>query len=96
VIDAGDPAAPFDNEPQPNGGRVNMGSDGGTSNAARTLPDSNGDGTVDGIDILKLAVAFGASTGNPRYDPAVDFDGDGNNDGTDLSYLASLYARSCP
>ena len=96
TIDAGDPAAPFDDEPQPNGGRVNMGELGGTANATRTLPDSNGDDIVDGVDILKLAVAFGSSTGGPRYDPAVDFDGDGNNDGSDLSYLASMYARSCP
>jgi hypothetical protein len=96
TIDAGDPAASFDLEPQPNGGRVNMGHLGGTANATRTLPDSNGDGIVDGIDILKLAVAFGSSAGGPRYNPAVDFDADGNNDGNDLSYLASLYARSCP
>jgi len=96
TVDAGDPAASFDLEPQPNGGRVNMGHLGGTANATRTLPDANGDGIVDGIDILRLAVAFGASSGGPRFDPAVDFDQNDLNDGADLSYLASLYARSCP
>ncbi len=98
TIDAGDPASPVDDEPQPNGGIVNMGHLGGTANATRTLPDANGDHVVDGIDILKLAVAFGSddTVNTARYDPAVDFDHDGKNDGADLSYLASLYARSCP
>ena len=107
TIDAGDPAIPVlgdpaetdDDEPQPNGGRVNMGHLGATSNATRTLPDSNGDGAVDGIDILRLAVAFAATDQDPppsRFDPSVDFDADGDNDGDDLSYLAALYARSCP
>jgi hypothetical protein len=43
-------------------------------------------------------VAFGADAllTPLRYDAAVDFDADGKNDGTDLSYLASLYSRSCP
>jgi hypothetical protein len=98
TIDAGDPAASVDDEPQPNGGIVNMGHLGGTSNATRTLPDATGDGVVDGIDVLRLAVAFGADALliPLRYDAAVDFDADGKNDGTDLSYLASLYSRSCP
>lgn len=107
TVDAGDPAIPVlgdgdpetdDAEPQPNGGRVNMGALGASSDATRTLPDSNGDGTVDGIDILRLAVAFGATDADPapsRFDPTVDFDADGDNDGDDLSYLAALYARSC-
>jgi uncharacterized protein DUF1565 len=96
----GDPADPNDDlEPPPNGGRVNMGHLGATSDATRTLPDATGDGVVDGIDILRLAVAFGAFAIDPppsRFDASVDFDLDGDNDGADLSYLAALYARSCP
>jgi len=35
-IDAGDPASAFASEPAPNGGRVNMGSDGNTAYASKT------------------------------------------------------------
>ncbi len=35
-IDAGDPNLPYDNEPWPNGGRINMGAYGNTSQAARS------------------------------------------------------------
>lgn len=38
-IDAGSPASDFSNEPDPNGGRANMGAFGGTSEASRT-PDA--------------------------------------------------------
>jgi hypothetical protein len=36
-IDAGDPESPFADEPQPNGGRVNMGAHGGTAEASKSL-----------------------------------------------------------
>jgi len=36
-IDAGDPASPFDREPPPNGGRVNMGADGNTEEASKSF-----------------------------------------------------------
>lgn len=35
-VDAGDPTSAFDNEPQPNGGRINMGADGNTPFASKT------------------------------------------------------------
>jgi hypothetical protein len=35
-IDAGDPASPIADEPQPNGGRINMGADGGTTEASKS------------------------------------------------------------
>jgi hypothetical protein len=35
-IDAGDPASPFDEEPTPNGGRVNMGAYGNTREASKS------------------------------------------------------------
>lgn len=38
AIDAGDPAAAFDLEPEPNGGRVNLGAFGNTAEASRSGP----------------------------------------------------------
>lgn len=96
TIDKGDPLADVSLEPQPNGGRVNLGHVAGTENATRTFPDINGDGTVDGIDILRLAVAYAATSADARYDPAADLDRNDIVDGTDLSFLAALYALSCP
>lgn len=46
-IDAGDPGSPFANEPAPSGGRVNMGADGNTPQAACKSPDDDGDGLPD-------------------------------------------------
>jgi hypothetical protein len=37
-IDAGDPRSDFSHEPEPNGGRINMGAYGGTEDATRSLP----------------------------------------------------------
>jgi predicted outer membrane repeat protein len=36
-IDAGDPSSPVGDEPQPNGGRINMGAYGGTAEASKSL-----------------------------------------------------------
>ncbi|MBN1507997.1 MAG: hypothetical protein JW955_14185, partial [Sedimentisphaerales bacterium] len=36
-IDAGDPNTPVGEEPQPNGGRVNLGAYGGTAEASKSL-----------------------------------------------------------
>jgi hypothetical protein len=96
TIDAADPALPVGNEPQPNGNRVNMGHTGGTSLATRGLADINGDGEVDGIDVVRLSVAFGSSTGQPRFDGAVDFDSDTQIDGDDLAILAGDFGVVCP
>jgi len=41
-IDAGDPASSFASEPQPNGGRINMGAFGGTPFASKSLPRLTG------------------------------------------------------
>ena len=35
-IDAGDPNSPVGKEPEPNGGRINMGAYGGTSQASKS------------------------------------------------------------
>lgn len=38
-IDAGDPASPVADEPEPNGGRINMGACGGTPEASKSYPE---------------------------------------------------------
>ncbi len=96
TIDAGNPALPFDLEPAPDGGRVNMGHTGNTPQAAASLADPTGDGIVDGIDVVRLSVAFGSSTGQPRYNAATDFDSSGQVDGTDLAVLAGDFGETCP
>ena len=40
-IDAGDPIGAIDLEPDPNGGRINMGAYGGTSEASKSLSDGS-------------------------------------------------------
>jgi uncharacterized repeat protein (TIGR01451 family) len=96
MIDQGDPAISATNEPLPNGGRVNLGHLGNTTSATRTFPDVNSDGTVDGLDVMGIAVSFSSITGNPRYFVAADRDLNGIVDGQDLSYVSAFYAQSCP
>lgn len=65
-----------------------------TVGALVTEGDVNGDGRIDGVDLVRLAVAFGASRGSARYDQAADLDGDGTVDGMDLAILADGFGRS--
>jgi uncharacterized repeat protein (TIGR01451 family) len=96
TVDLGDPAIDASEEPLPNGGRVNMGHLGGTSMATHTFPDVNGDGTIDGLDVLGIAVSFAASSIDPRYLLAADRDLNGVVDGSDLAFVSAYYAQSCP
>ena len=59
-IDAGDPASAWVNEPQPNGGRINMGADGNTLFASKSLPTLTG-----AMDILTkdFVLSWGCATG---------------------------------
>lgn len=41
-IDAGDPESPVGDEPEPNGGRINMGAYGGTAEASKSPAQSSG------------------------------------------------------
>jgi hypothetical protein len=110
ALDSGDPAADFSLEPAPNGGRVNMGHLGGTdklpgANAGlsdvTSLPDPSGDGSVDGVDVLRISTAFGAKQGETRYIPEADLDGvcavgpDPCVDGNDLTLVGAVYGKSC-
>lgn len=47
--------------------------------------DFNGDGSLDIDDVTIFRDAFGSSSGDPNYDPAVDIDGDGDVDLFDVS-----------
>jgi hypothetical protein len=96
TVDIGDPALDPVLEPLPNGGRVNLGYLGNSINATRTFPDVNGDATIDGLDVLGIAVSFNSSAGGPRFIAAADRDLNGVIDGLDLAYVAAFYAQSCP
>ncbi|MDP2895451.1 MAG: right-handed parallel beta-helix repeat-containing protein, partial [bacterium] len=54
-IDAGSPGSPFRNEPDPNGGRINMGSYGNTPDATSKSPDEDGDRLPDDWEMESFA-----------------------------------------
>jgi hypothetical protein len=96
TIDAGDPVVDVGLEPAPNGDRINIGHTGGTASAAISLADPSGDNAVDGIDILRLAVAFGSTPMDLRWDPLADLDGSGLVDGDDLDFITLLqFGATC-
>jgi hypothetical protein len=58
----------------------------------QTLPgDRTDDGHVDVVDLLYLVDAFGSVTGDPNYDPLVDFNFDGSIDVIDLLWLVQFF-----
>jgi hypothetical protein len=56
--------------------------------------DVNGDGRVDGADLVALARHFGSVNGDSRYARFVDLNRDNRIDGSDLAVLASQFGRS--
>ena len=56
--------------------------------------DINGDGRVDGMDLVLLALHFGAIQGEAAYSAASDLNADGRIDGLDLAILASSFGQS--
>jgi hypothetical protein len=97
TIDAGDPALAVGDEPAPNANVINMGHTGGKSTAANSLADPSGDGFVDGIDILRIATAFGSVPLDLRWDETADIDASGMVDGDDLDFITLLqFGASCP
>jgi hypothetical protein len=62
---------------------------------APDLPgDIDGDGRVDGDDLVVLGLAFGSSEGETRYTKAADLNGNGTIDGEDLAILAADFGNS--
>ena len=55
--------------------------------------DSSTTDRVDGKDLVWLAHSYGASDGQPRYNPDSDLNGDGLVDGDDLVFLAVRFGR---
>jgi parallel beta-helix repeat protein len=52
-VDAGNPADDFSNEPEDNGGRINLGAYGGTEQASKAISgDTDGDGILDSFEDL--------------------------------------------
>ncbi len=77
-IDAGEPASPFWREPEPSGGRVNMGAYGNTREATSKSPDTDADGLPDDWEIQWF--------GNLERDAAGDPDGDRIPNTTEYRY----------
>ncbi len=67
-IDAGDPSSAFDREPEPNGGRINMGAYGNTPEAECKCPDSDEDALPDDWEMEFF--------GDLTHQPGKDADGD--------------------
>lgn len=86
-IDAGDPAAPFNDEPAPNGGRADMGRYG---NAGEAAPSSGG-GTGSGVG----GGGSGGGTGGSATGSGGGTQPSGDADSTDAE-AAVLAAAPCP
>jgi glucose/arabinose dehydrogenase len=61
-----------------------------------TASDIDGSSRVDGLDLARLARAFGSVCGSGTFDPPADINGDCFIDGEDLSLLATQFGRSLP
>ncbi len=62
--------------------------------APLSATDVDGSGRVDGFDLARLSLAFGAIFPDPRYQLGVDLDGSGAIDGIDLAIMASQFGRN--
>lgn len=59
-----------------------------------TLADIDLSSRVDGIDLVRLGLAFASDCGEPSYDAAADLDRDCTVDGADLALLAASFGDS--
>ena len=64
--------------------------------ALTNFGDLDDSGRTDGIDLIQLAVAFGAILGEERYNAAADINGDGIIDGFDLALLVEFFGLAVP
>lgn len=58
--------------------------------------DVNGDGTVNILDAIKLAGAFGSVPGDSKWNPNADINGDGTVNILDAIKLAGNFGKSEP
>lgn len=58
--------------------------------------DIDGNGKVQLVDLVWLALAFGSQVGQPKWNPNADIDGNGVIDRIDLSILAQHYGQHFP
>ena len=59
-------------------------------------PDINGDGIVDIVDIVIVALAFGSEPGDPNWNPIADLNGDGIVDIVDIVLVAIHFGETYP
>ena len=59
-------------------------------------PDINGDGIVDIVDIVIVALAFGSEPGDPNWNPVADLNGDSIVDIVDVVLVAIHFGETIP
>ncbi len=91
-VDAGSPGYDFSNEPEPNGGRINLGAYGGTEEAAKST-DFDKDGDVDGIDLAIFTDEFISTDCSPAEPCLYDLNGDNLLDENDLILFSRIFGR---
>jgi hypothetical protein len=57
--------------------------------------DTNGDCIIDNDDLQAMLNAWASMTGDPNYDPSVDYNGDGQVENADLQELLNDWANDC-
>jgi hypothetical protein len=60
----------------------------------KIIGDANGDGKVDGMDLLEICKAFNSKPGSPRWNPEADFNYDSKVDGRDVAMLIKHFGKS--
>jgi parallel beta-helix repeat protein/predicted outer membrane repeat protein len=90
-IDRGSPTAAYGEEPEPNGGRVNMGAYGDTAQASKSflVADLDADGVVTPSDLAAFVEAWS------RGDQRADLDGDGRIGATDAVEFLEYFLEAC-
>ena len=58
-------------------------------------PDFNDDQFVDISDVAEISALFGATQGDPNYDPRYDLNVDGFIDISDLAVVSNLFGQGC-
>ncbi|MDP2896180.1 MAG: choice-of-anchor Q domain-containing protein [bacterium] len=67
-VDAGDPSSPYANEPEPNGGRIDMGAYGNTSEATSRSLDTDHDGLPDDWEMELFGTLVQGGADDPDKD----------------------------